>query len=193
MRQYKIILISVVILIFISISGCIDDDNIKDEDMTSYFYKLEITPTTNSSYQIIVPIFVLENNSISQVNDQLTILFGKGTFQLTDTIHGSALLINSSEKFTIYLNGSKMIDFNLNDEMIPSIYLSMNVNNSHIWKTCNEHYWIYSNTPNNNVTVELYAEIFGEIGDGGRVTIQSDVSQGWNMYNGEMTRIGSPI
>ena len=163
-------------------------------DETKYSLNLEITPEINGTYLIYAPLFILKNGSISKINNEIHVISGSAELDIINTFYGTAISINSSEKVIIQMNGTKKPDFEMDRRGRPEIYLSLEQNNTRIWETGPHNYWLYlNNSILNNISIKIVADARGVIGDGGMVTINSVLSNGWNICEGEMIGIISPV
>jgi hypothetical protein len=98
-------LIIFVIIICISVSGCIDIGRVTGS--TSFAYDVTVSPV-NGTAIIYVPIAVDEDGSVSEVMDNLTIysypdsaLNSNASCEIIDSIHGKALEIITDEPIRI--------------------------------------------------------------------------------------------
>ena len=88
MRIRGLISIFIIFILFlISITGCIFDNDDKNEKdiICTYHVKIE---NTNTNYTIIIPLPINENNYVKEIIDSLEIIKGKGIFEVTNTSYG---------------------------------------------------------------------------------------------------------
>jgi hypothetical protein len=98
-------LIILIIIICISVSGCIDIGRVTGS--TSFAYDVTVSPV-NGTAIIYVPIAIDAGGSVSDVMDNLTIysypdsaLNSNASCEITDSIHGKALEIITDEPIRI--------------------------------------------------------------------------------------------
>ena len=162
-------------------------------DETKYSLHIEITPEKNSTYLVYAPIFILKNGSISIINNDFLIISGSAELSVINTSYGYVLSINSSQKVVIQLNGTRNPDFELDNNCRPEIYLSLEKNNTRIWEMGPHYYWLYMNSSElNKISIKIIAQAYGLLRDGGMVTIVRELSNGWNICEGEMIKIYGP-
>jgi hypothetical protein len=195
MRYYLLVLIIINILI-ISTTGCIKPNN-NDENVNSskieedYIeYKLEVnisTSSNNSSYELILPLFILPNGTASKINEYLSIRDGNANIDIIDTIEGPAYYINASRSVLMGLENNNRSDIPLFEDE-PQIFLSLenlSLNEEQHWTGGYHYFWIFLNTSEMNIiTLSYHVDVYGTNGFHASCDIVGIVKRGWYLYRG---------
>jgi hypothetical protein len=183
------------IIIFIVLAGCFNNDNenndISDKSTFSIYYWLFVFindyDRNNSEFEIIIPIILLKNDSISILNNYLSINNKNGYEEIIKTKYGIGVKIisNISFKEYTYIEENKryfksnsgffnnpVIDEDIEELDIPDINndkyfqdpmvkISLEDSNRFNENEINDHYfWVYFNSSSNlNISIFLKFEI----------------------------------
>ncbi|MEA1998524.1 MAG: hypothetical protein U9N61_04260 [Euryarchaeota archaeon] len=172
-------LIIFIIIICISISGCIGIIG-----RTSFVYDVTVSPV-NGTAIIYVPIAVDEDGNVSEVMDNLTIYSypdnvpsSNASFEIIETIHGKALEIVTDEPIRIK---------NKITQRGSSVKLNITLWNE-TFENSTGSIWMYldgsSTAEDVSITFEAwYVQVFLAYGNG--ITIETNAAvpkNGWNTY-----------
>lgn len=107
-RSYAIL--GICFLLVSGTFGCIDIFPYQTQhqyNILSYNFTISVNTNTSANYTLHVPIMIWKTNGTEAgfVMRALQIVNGTGHFNLTDTEHGHALVLNSSNSITIEAKG----------------------------------------------------------------------------------------
>jgi hypothetical protein len=81
------------------------------ERSQSYEYVLHVIPDENGNFTLYVPIVINEDESISELTEDLHITKGDTNYEIIDTEHGRALKIEGDEEVIIESSTKEQITF----------------------------------------------------------------------------------
>ena len=190
MRLKFISFFIITILLLFVLSGCIaDDKNSKKEIAYDFYIKIDIA--NGFEYDIIVPLSINRNESISKINDYLEIVEGNGNIEYISTKYGYGLKIKSNTNLKIISKGNDKLDVEIeNNKPQTQLSLLFDENNNSIMDEYNKvEYWLYLNSTNNdiiNVEISLIIKKYHNSSFTSMYCfVEGQISNGWQKIEGK--------
>jgi hypothetical protein len=121
------------------------------ERSQSYEYKMHVIPDGNGNYTLYVPIIINEDESVSELTEDMHITKGDATYEIIDTEHGLALKIEGNEEVIIESSTK---------EQIPFPYLSMlNETIDRSETTGGVDFWVFYDKSNGSGNITLSVQL----------------------------------
>ena len=181
--------IIIILLVFI-LSGCISDDKNSKKEIAYDFY-IKIDNTNGFEYDIIIPLSINRNESISKINDYLEIEEGNGNIEYISTKYGYGLKIKSNTNLKIISKGKDKLDIEIeNNKPQTQLSLLFDENNNSIMDEYNKvEYWLYLNSTNNdiiNVEISLIIKKYHNSSFTSMYCyVEGQISNGWQKIEGK--------
>jgi len=160
--------------------GCIQQEEKKDQP---YFkYLIELIPTDDSYFEIIVPIILNENDlNISPIMNEISII-GNGNYEYNDTIFGKALKISGNGEIILINEGKEKMPYGWLNLLYDSDDDGITIDETNDVK-----YWVSANFSNsNNIHIKMYSNIYHSKKENKMYisTFEDDLINGWQKIDG---------
>ncbi|MCK5559972.1 MAG: hypothetical protein KAJ51_05240 [Thermoplasmata archaeon] len=137
MKIESLILFAIIILIFNSITGCIDSNEENDDSKNILFYYDIDIESKSGEFLIYLPVVIEENGGISKIMYNDSIRKGDPTYKLENSKYGNVLNITANDSCSIRFSMYKKLNF------FPSINTSR-----HPYSLMDFNYWVNNETKN---------------------------------------------
>jgi acyl carrier protein len=190
MKFKKIIIIIILITLIFSLSGCYENND--NNERIIFNYSIYIGIGKESDFEIIAPIPLNQNGSISKINNFLKLNEGVAEYDLITSEKGQGLKIKSNQNLEIIAKGEKKLDIEIEDEK-PRTQLSLlfDENNNGIMDEYNYiYYWFYLNSTHNNIiNISISFRVTNDLGSSAsRISMfaEGQISgEGWQKIEGK--------